>query len=156
MTDILILNKQFIQQQMIPLKKILFVELQLHHMYEFLEDASKALGKQISFIIDSLNNLHLTEYLKAVRKSFNKLKKEYHEPLKLLRHNVSGHKDRDIRNQVAISKDINLVEFQKNFVLFLLFFIELTIFKRAIIDEINKQQKFSDESSNKEEYLDNS
>lgn len=139
MLDILILHKQYLRTQD-PIEKNFICRTAAQHMYEFLEDASKALGKQINHLTDSLNSVEVNDKLKNLRKSFNELKGELHEPLKKLRHNVSGHKDRDIRSQLLISKEIDLIEFQKNFVLFMLFFLTLTMFKRIVLDEIKCQQ----------------
>ena len=139
MLDILVLHKQYLSTTDL-IEKNFICRTAAQHMYEFLEDGSKALGKQINFL-GKLNNAQISLELKGLRKSFNELKSELHQPLKKLRHNVSGHKDRDIRNQLALSNSINIIDFQKNFILFMLFFISLTQLKRHAIDEIEKHQK---------------
>jgi len=139
MLDILVLHKQYLSTND-SIEKNFICRTAAQHMYEFLEDSSKALGKQMNYLIGKLNDTEIDLELKALRKSFNELKAELHTSLKKLRHNVAGHKDRDIRNQLAISNAINIVDFQKNFILFMLFFITLTQFKRHVIDEISKQQ----------------
>lgn len=142
MLDILILHKQYLGTND-PIDKNFVCRTAAQHMYEFLEDGSKALGKQMNYLTDNLNDSQINLELKELRKSFNELKTELHTPLKKLRHNVSGHKDRDIRNQLAILNAINLIDFQRNFLLFMLFFIKLTFFKRHLIDEVEKQRSAS-------------
>lgn len=139
MLDILILHKQYLSTKD-SVERNFICRTAAQHMYEFLEDGSKALGKQINYTTDKLNNTQINLELKSLRKSFNELKAELHTPLKELRHNVSGHKDRDIRKQLQISNAINIIDFQKNFILFLLFFITLSLFQRHVVDEIQKQQ----------------
>lgn len=145
MLDIFILSKQYLSTSD-TIEKNFICRTAAHHMYEFLEDGSKALGKQINFLPEKFNNSEFDLRLKELRKLFNDLKKELHSDLKKLRHNVSGHKDRDIRNQLLISSTINIVDFQKNFFLFMQFFIELNKFKKLAIDEI-KKQRLADETT---------
>lgn len=133
--DILILNKQFLSTND-SIEKNFICRTAAQHMYEFLEDASRALGKTMNYFIGPLNDQNINSKLKELRESFNKLKNELHEPLKELRNNASAHKDRDISNQLSISAKIDIADFQKNFVLFLFFFIELTMLKRAIFDKM--------------------
>ena len=140
MLDIMILHKQYLSTTN-KIEKNFICRTAAHHMYEFLEDAAGVLGKQMNFTVDRLNNTFIDAEVKSLRKSFNELKAELHTPLKKLRHNVSGHKDRDIRNQIEISNAINLVEFQKNFVLFMLFFARFTLFKNSITDETLKRRQ---------------
>lgn len=146
MLDILILHKQYVSTND-AVEKNFICRTAAQHMYEFLEDSSKALGKQMNYLIDNLNDLDINLELKELRKSFNELKAELHSPLKKLRHNVSGHKDRDIRNQLAISNTINIIDFQKNFVLFMLFFLTLTQFKKNVMDKIENRQNAEDNTT---------
>jgi hypothetical protein len=146
MLDILILSKQYLSTND-KIEQNFICRTAAQHMYEFLEDGSKVLGKQIGFITDKLNNQQIDTKLKELRKSFNELKKELHTPLKRLRHNVSGHKDRDIRNQLAISNSINIDDFQENFFGFMRFFMTLTAFKRLAVDEIKKQQPIKSDTT---------
>ena len=144
--DILILSKQYLSTND-AIEKNFICRTTAQHMYEFLEDASKALGKQINLITDELSNEQIDIKLKELRKSFNGLKKDLHEPLKKLRHNVSGHKDRNIRNQLAISNAINIDEFQENFFRFIQFSFTLTAFKRLVVDEIKKRHLFESDTT---------
>lgn len=150
MLDILVLHKQYLSTTDI-IERNFVCRTAAQHMYEFLEDGSKALGKQMNYFTDKLNDTEINLELKALRKSFNELKTELHSYLKELRHNVSGHKDRNIRQQLAISKGINIVDFQKNFLLFMLFFIKLTLFKKNLIGKIEKQ-KSADTNTNTVRY----
>ena len=144
--DILILHKLYINTTD-SVEKNFICRTSAQHMYEFLEDGSKVLGKQMDYIIRHLNNTQITNELTALRKAFNKLKKELHTPLKELRHNVSGHKDRDIQKQLLISNTIDLIDFQRNFILFMLFFVQLTKFKKLVQNEIIQKQKNSSPKS---------
>ena len=146
MIDIFILHKQYLNTKDI-IEKNFICRTAAQHMYEFLEDCSKALGKQIGHLIGKLNDPEINVELKALRKTFNELKTELHSPLKKLRHNVSGHKDRDIRNQLAISNAINIIDFQKNFILFMLFFMTLTQFKKNLINKLEKRKLGDDITS---------
>jgi hypothetical protein len=139
MLDILILHKQYLNTKD-SIEKNFICRTAAQHMYEFLEDGSKALGKQMNYYTDKLNDTEINLEIKVLRKSFNELKAELHTPLKELRHNVSGHKDRNIRQQLAISNGINIIEFQKNFILFMLFFLKLTLFKKKLVGKIEKQK----------------
>lgn len=139
MLDIFILHKQYLSTKD-GMEKNFICRTAAHHMYEFLEDCSKVLGNQMNQLIQNLNDDEINFELKALRKSFNELKKELHIPLKKVRHNVSGHKDRDIRNQLKISNAINIIDFQKNFLLFMIFFFELIKFKKNLTDKIEKRQ----------------
>jgi len=53
--DILILSKQYLRTDDI-IEKNFICRTAAHHMYEFLEDASRALGKQSNQIVGRLNN----------------------------------------------------------------------------------------------------
>lgn len=139
MLDILILHKLYLNAKD-SIEKNFICRTAAQHMYEFLEDGSKALGKQMNHYTNKLNDTEINLELKAIRKSFNELKTELHIPLKELRHNVSGHKDRNIRQQLEISNGINIIDFQKNFLLFMLFFIKLTLFKKHLISAIERQK----------------
>ena len=140
MVDILILYRQYLTTNN-AIEKNFICRSGGHHMYEFLEDASRALGKQLNYTTDRLNNATLNDELKSLRISFYKLKKEFHVQLKELRHNVSGHKDRDIRTQLAISDSINIADFERTFMLFMKFFLALIQFKHLVNNAILKTKK---------------
>jgi hypothetical protein len=143
MLDILILNKQYLNTND-AIEKNFICRTSAQHMYEFLEDGAKVLGKEMNFTTQLLNNKQINICLKELRRSFNRIKDELHTPLKKLRHNVSGHKDRDIRNQLQISRSINIEDFQHNFSVFMQLFVQLTKFKRLVIDEIKEKNQTSE------------
>lgn len=139
MIDILILNKQYANTND-SIEKNFICRTAAQHMYEFLEDGAKALGKELTSLVNILNDTQINLELKELRKSFNKLKDDHHLSLKELRHNVSGHKDRDIIKQLKISNEINFIDFQENFIYFMQFFTNLAYFKKHLFDEIYKKQ----------------
>lgn len=146
MIDIFILYRQYLSGKD-EIEKNFICRTAAQHMYEFLDDASEVLGKQMSHLIENLNDDEINAELKALRKTFNELKKELQIPLKILRHNVSAHKDRDIRNQLAIINAINIIDFHRNFESLILFFITLTQFKKNIIAKIEKRRIVDDDSN---------
>ncbi|MEO7293351.1 MAG: hypothetical protein ABIW34_09635 [Ginsengibacter sp.] len=78
MLDILVLHKQYLNTDD-TIERNFICRTAAQHMYEFLEDGSKALGKQMNcFLIDKLNDTEIKLELNALRKSFNDLKLELH------------------------------------------------------------------------------
>lgn len=108
------------------------------HLYEFTEDAPKAFGKQIGLIIESLKDPDLKKELYNLRKSLHSLKKDLHEFLKIIRNNVSGHKDRDIRKQLKISASISLNEFENYFTRFVNLFSLIFQLNKSVTQAILK------------------
>jgi hypothetical protein len=116
-------------------------------MYEFLEDGSKVLGKEMREAVFILQSETINNELKTLNINFNHLKKALHERLKKVRHNVSAHKDRDIRLQITLGDSIDHEEFHVHFVLFMIFYLCLKDFHRLLIDEIISKQATREKQS---------
>lgn len=108
------------------------------HLYEFIEDAPKAFGKQIVLIIENLKDPDLKKELYNLRKALHSLKKDLHEFLKIIRNNVSAHKDRDIRKQLKISASITLNEFENHFTRFVNLFSLIFQLNKSVTQAILK------------------
>jgi hypothetical protein len=94
----------------------------------------------MNLLTKGLESPQVDQKLKELRKMFNDMKERLHDPLKKLRHNVSGHKDRDIKVQISLSKGIDTNNFGEYFFQFMHFFVALTVFKKLVVDEIKTKQ----------------
>jgi hypothetical protein len=139
MLDIIILCRQYLSTED-KLEQNFICRTSAQHMYEFLEDGTEVFGKQIKSLVDTLNDVNLNALLKDLRIQFRSLWSKYHGTLKELRHNVSGHKDRDVRVQLKISKSIDVKQFQQLLLDFVGFFSSVTQFKLAVAEEIQKRK----------------
>jgi|GEM_PF-5171642 hypothetical protein len=66
-------------------------------------DGGKIFGSQLKKYANILNVLEVEDQIDELRKLFNIIKKRNFDFLKNIRHNVSGHKDRNIRKQLIIN-----------------------------------------------------
>lgn len=138
--DILILHRLYLINED-PMVRNFICRTAAQHMYEFLEDFGGVLGKQMNLLLNNHKTDQVVKKQIELRESFNKLKKELHKPLKEIRNNISAHKDRDIRKQIAQSDQIELVDFHLKFIKFMLFFIVYRQFKNLVFAELKKKKE---------------
>ena len=84
-----------------------FARIVAHSSFEILTNLNKLVGKGIrSFVIDKVGKSELENIDNSV-KELNKFKKEHHEKLKTIRHNLIGHKLKEGHKQAELIVNID-------------------------------------------------
>ncbi len=107
MLDLCILFKLFLEGNS-DTEQNLLVRLICGQLYEFSEDVPKMFGKKYRELLANFpDSDNLADNLKIVMKGFNECKRRHTKFLKIIRHNVSHHKDIDALFQYYIINEID-------------------------------------------------
>ncbi|MEB2780409.1 hypothetical protein U3A58_08380 [Algoriphagus sp. C2-6-M1] len=113
-------------------EKKLISKTACHHMYEFIKDGEKIFGVELKTYNQIFKNADIENEINELRRLFNSVKKRNETFLKEVRHNVSGHKDRNIRKQFAVIKSIDIEKFDVIFFDFMCIVMPYTDLKKKI------------------------
>jgi hypothetical protein len=113
------------------------------HMYEFFIKGEKIFGRHIKLYSSGLKREEVDTEVNNIRSAFYRLKDEMVPSLKELRHNVSAHKDRDIRKQLSLINTLSLDEFDLKLQSFMTFYASFVLLKNKMLKVVVEEAKKS-------------
>ncbi|SFT89102.1 hypothetical protein SAMN04489724_2593 [Algoriphagus locisalis] len=138
MIDIILLFNSYLKSNSVDEKHLICRTAALH-MYEFLEDGSKIFGTGLKKLSTILKASDLDADILEIRKLFFSLRKKNIDTLKVIRNNVSGHKERNVRKQITVSESIDINKFDLFFFEFLFILFPYAKLKKKLKPHIGEK-----------------
>jgi hypothetical protein len=135
MLDLCILFKLHLKSNSVVEQNVL-IRLICGHLYEFIEDVPTLFGKKYRKLLSRFPHSEtlLNDLNDNVIKEFNYIKKNHTDFLKIIRHNVSHHKDIDALKQYYLINEIDFNWGIKAFMDIIQWYVAYSKFELRIID----------------------